>query len=310
MKVLFLCPPAWVNFDLWKQVLRELAPDIVAVVPGELPAESLDVAVVLNPAPGVLRTYPNLKAIFSLGAGVEHLFNDPFLPDLPLVKMASPMMAYCMAEFMLYAVLRHHRNFDGCERSQPLHEWKRPHLYNPMASDRKVTVLGLGELGIATAEMLLRHGFNVSGWSRSPKSVHGITCHSGAEGLAAVLSSTEILACLLPLTPQTDGMLNADVFGRLPRGAAVINAGRGKVLVQPDLLEAIDSGHLSGATLDVTDPEPLPPDDPLWHPRVFITSHAASFPPPSTVAPWLIDNLRRLERGEPLLRRVDRRAGY
>ena len=310
MNLLFLCPPRMLDLAAWKRVLRELDPAIRVLLPEDARPEEVDAAVVQDPPPGALRRYPRLRAIFSLGAGVEHLWSDPLLPEVPLVKMASPMKARVMAEYVLYAVLRHHRGFDVLERQQAAHAWRKPTLYTPLASERRVTVLGLGELGLAAAQALHAQGFCVAGWSRSPRDLTGIAFHSGPQGLARVLPATDILVSLLPLTPETEGLLDARLFGQLPAGAAVINAGRGRQLVARDLVAALDSGHLAGATLDVADPEPPPPDHPLWHPRIFLTAHTASYPPPHTAAPSLVENLHRLAAGQPLLRLVDRAARY
>ena len=165
-------------------------------------------------------------------------------------------------------------------------------------------------MGLAAAQMLKAHGFQVAGWSRTPKNLPGIANYAGADGLARVLPTTDILVCLLPLTPDTERLLDAELFAQLPHGAALINVGRGRFLIAEDLVEAINNGHLAGATLDVTEPEPLPPQHPLWHPRIFDTSHIASYPPPHTAAPSLVENLHRLAAGKPLLPLVDRAAKY
>jgi len=310
MHILFVSPPGIINVGSWRNTLAQIAPDICIVEPHESDAELAEAAMVQFPQPGFLRRYPKLRVIFSLGAGVEHLWADPELPNVPIVKMASPMKARCMSEFILYAVLRHHRGFDVHERNQLEHRWDRGPLYTPLAAERRVMVLGLGELGMHAAITLRDYGFAVSAWSRSLKSVVGVACYAGQAGLDSVLPQTDILVSVLPHTHTTEGLLNAELFAKLPRGAAVVNVGRGKLLVAKDLIAAIERDHLSGATLDVHDPEPLPADSVLWHPRVFNTPHVASYPPPETAAPSLVENIRRLQRGEPLLRLVDREAGY
>lgn len=310
MYLLFVSPPGIINLDSWKTTLAHSAPDITIVEPNERGAELAEAALVQFPPPGLLRRYPQLRVIFSLGAGVEHLWADPELPNVPIVKMASPMKARCMSEYILYAVLRHHRGFDAHERNQLEHRWDRGPLYTPLAAERRVTVLGMGELGMHAALTLRDYGFSVAAWSRSLKDAANIACYAGPAGLDRVLPQTDILVSVLPQTPATEGLLNADLFAKLPRGAAVINVGRGKLLIAAELVAAIDSGHLSGAALDVHDPEPLPVDSPLWHPRILNTPHIASYPPPETAAPSLVENVRRLQRGEPLLRLVDRQAGY
>jgi len=311
MRVLFLCPPVG-NYPAWKAALAEQAPN-VEIVQNDYagPKDAIDVAIVLSPPPGFLKQFSNLKAVFSLGAGAEHLWSDPELPNLPLVRLTYSDKRRSMSEWILYAVLHFHREFDRCARAQRRAEWERID-HSPLAPQRRVGVLGLGDLGAAAALELRAWDFAVSGWSRRQKNLSGVDCFSGREGLFRMLPDVNILVGLLPLTPDTKGILNADVFTRLPRGAAVVNAGRGGNLVTNDLVGALDSGHLSGAFLDVTDPEPLPTGDPLWsHPKITITPHIASYPPPQATVRSFIDMLHMVERGKvselPL---VDRDAGY
>lgn len=272
--------------------------------------EGIDAGLVYRPPRGVLARCRNLRLVYSLGAGVEHLESDPELPDVPVVKLMTTAKQSLMNQWVLYAVLRFHRGFDRFEQLQRDRRWEHQGP-GPLAGDRRVTVLGLGDLGGAAATMLRDQGFRVSGWSRTPKRIDGVRCEHGPEGLAALLPETDILVCLLALTAQTVGLLDARLFARLPRGAAVVNAGRGQQLVAADLIDALDSGHLRGAMLDVTDPEPLPPEHPLWsHPRVAITPHMSAYMPHRKAVVSLMENWRRLEAGEPLLHRVDRARGY
>jgi glyoxylate/hydroxypyruvate reductase A len=209
----------------------------------------------------------------------------------------------------LTAVLRHHREFDRFSRAQRRKEWSYAFPLGP--AERRVGVLGLGELGRAVASTLSAQGFPVAGWSRTAKEAEGITCFAGEAGLKPFLARTDILVCLLPLTAATRGILAAATFAALPQGAFVINVGRGAHLVEADLLAALASGQLAGATLDVFDQEPLPAASPLWdHPNVLITPHVASYCDPRTAADGVADNLRRLAAGEPLLNVVDRSRGY
>jgi glyoxylate/hydroxypyruvate reductase A len=171
--------------------------------------------------------------------------------------------------------------------------------------------MGLGVLGVAVLERLRSYGFTLRGWNRSPRTIDGVETFAGAGQFDEFLSECDVLVCLLPLTPSTAGILNSKTFSALPQGASIINVGRGPHLVEADLLAALDSGHLSRAILDVTEPEPLPPENPLWaHPRVFITPHVASMTQPETAAPILLDNIRRHQRNEPLVGVVDRSRGY
>jgi glyoxylate/hydroxypyruvate reductase len=295
----------------WRDAVARVAPEIAVYGPDdEVPATTFDAALVFEPPRGQLRRYPNLRIIFSLGAGVERLIADPELPDLPLVRLMSGVKQQLMNHWVLYAVLRFHRGFDRFERLQRAGRWEWQGT-GPRAAERSVSVLGLGDLGQASAELLRDQGFQVRGWSRSPRRIDGVHCLHGPAGLQELLPVTDILVCLLPLTTETRGLLNAGLFARLPRGAAVINAGRGPQLVLDDLLAALDGGQLRGAMLDVTDPEPLPAAHPLWaHPRVVLTPHMASYMPHEAAIPSLLDNYRRVISGQPLLHQVDRRRGY
>jgi glyoxylate/hydroxypyruvate reductase len=295
----------------WRAAVARAAPGIEVHGPDEeVPAAAFDAALVFAPPRGRLRRYPNLKIIFSLGAGVEQLIADPEFPDVPLVRLMSAAKQRLMNQWVLYAVLRFHRGFDRFEELQRAGRWEWQGS-GPGAAERCVSVLGLGDLGRASAELLRDQGFQVRGWSRSPRSIDGVHCLHGPAGLQQLLPDTDILVCLLPLTAATRGLLNAELFARLPRGAAVVNAGRGQQLVLEDLRAALDSGHLRGAMLDVTDPEPLPPGHPLWqHPHLVITPHMASYMPHESAIPSLLDNYQRVLEGRELLHLVDRARGY
>lgn len=296
--------------DVWRDELRRRLPALeVRVWPDVGEAGSIETALVWRPPPGELQRYPNLRVMFSLGAGVDGLLADPTLPDVPLVRMVDGSLSDGMCTYVLTAVLRHHREFDRFARAQRRREWA--HAFPHQARDRRVGVMGLGELGRAVASTLVGQGFPVAGWSRRAKEVAGIASFSGEAGLGPFLARSEILICLLPLTAATRGILDATTFAALPRGAFVINVGRGGHLVEADLVAALDSGQLAGATLDVFDEEPLPGASPLWdHPNVLITPHVASYCDPRTAADGVADNLRRLAAGEPLLNVVDRSRGY
>jgi glyoxylate/hydroxypyruvate reductase A len=264
---------------------------------------------VWRPPPGELARYPNLKAILSLGAGIEGLIADPTMPEVPIARMVDPSLTSTMAEYVLLAVLRHHRGFDRFERAQRERRWE--FSLPPQPSDRQVGIMGLGELGAAAARLLLAHGFPVAGWSRSPKALDGVTSYAGHGELHSFLHRTDILVCLLPLTAETRGILDAETFDALPHGASLINVAGGAHLVEQDLLAALDSGHLAGATLDVFTDEPLPPDNPLWqHPKVLITPHIASYSVPAIAAAGVVDNIRRARAGQPLNHQVGRQRGY
>lgn len=298
-------PSAWVD------AMRAQMPDLTIRVWPDCPdPAAVDYALAWKPPPGVLAGLPNLKVIFSLGAGVDALLADPTLPDLPLVRMVDISLTEGMTEFVCQQVLYWHRDAHRFLSQQRERDWRKP-AEMPLARERRVSILGLGVLGTDAASALKALRFDVAGWSRSPRSVPGIACHHGADGLRSLLARTEILVCLLPLTAETEGMLNADLFARLPCGAVVINAARGRILVEEDLLSALDSGHLSGASLDVFQTEPLPPDHPLWsHGRVVVTPHIAALTQPRTATGQVATGIRRHQAGEPLTDLVDRSRGY
>jgi len=257
-----------------------------------------------------LRRYPNLRLLVSMGAGVDHLLAPPGPPPgVPVVRLVDTRLTQAMSEWVLLNVLRFHRQDPEYRAQQAARIWRE--LPPPDTSRRRIGVLGLGALGADAARKLADLGFPVAGWSRRPKTLPGIACHHGPEGLPTVLRQADILVCLLPLTPATRGILDARAFALLPRGAYVLNAARGGHVVAADLLAALDAGHLAGAALDVFEPEPLPPDSPFWsHPKVIVTPHAASATIPASVAPQVIENIRRARAGAPLLHQVDLAAGY
>ena len=295
----------------WRSQLTRLTQQLDIRVWPEIgdPAE-IDYALVWRPEPGFLASLPNLKLILSLGAGVDHLLGDPRLPrHLPIVRLVDPHMTNAMSEFVVLQVLRLHRRDLDYRAQQQAGVWRE--LDQPNAAERRVGILGLGELGQDAGKKLKALGFDVAGWSRSEKAVAGVGSYAGAAGLPLLLGRSEILVCLLPLTAETEGILNARTLALLPRGAALVNAARGAHLVEEDLLAALASGQISAAVLDVFRDEPLPAGHPFWHhPRVVVTPHVAAFTNPSTAAPIILDNIRRFEEGLPLLNRVDPARGY
>ena len=295
----------------WERSLTACAPDIeLRVWPEVGAAEDIEYALVWEPPAGLLASLPNLKVIFSVGAGIDHLASDPELPAaVPVVRMVEPGLTTGMTEFVVMNVLFHHRFMLDYLGQQRASHWEEISQIGP--ASRRVGIMGLGVLGQDAAARLLDFGFPVSGWSRSPKAVPGVTSFAGDAGLRPFLEQCDILVCLLPSTPETVGLLNAESLAALPEGAAVINAGRGSLIVEADLLAALDSGALAGASLDVFDEEPLPADSPIWrHPRVLATPHIASMTIPETAAAAVIDQIRRFERGEPLEHVVDLKRGY
>jgi len=260
-----------------------------------------------NPSLTDFTPFTNAKAVLSLWAGVERIVGNETL-TMPLTRMVNDGMTQGMVEWVVANVLRHHLGLDRYVLN-PTHEWA-PRV-PPLARDRKVAVLGLGALGLACAQGLAGLNFDVTGWSRSQKDIAGITCLSGDDGLAQTLSRAEILVLLLPLTPDTENLLNAQRLAQMPKGAVVINPGRGPLIDDGALLVALDSGHISHATLDVFRKEPLPADHPYWtHLNVTVTPHIASDSRTDSAAQVIAENIRRGEAGEPLLHLVDRGAGY
>ncbi len=295
----------------WRTQLTRLTQELdIRVWPEIGDPTEIDYALVWRPEPGFLASLPNLKLILSLGAGVNHLLGDPHLPrHIPIVRLVDPHMTEAMSEYVVLQVLRLHRRDLDYRAQQEAEVWRELDQQN--AVDRRIGILGLGELGRDAAKKLAALGFDVAGWSRSEKNLGGIASYAGAAGLPPLLGRSEILVCLLPLTAETAGILNASTLALLPKGAALINAARGAHLVEEDLLAALASGQVSGAVLDVFREEPLPADHPFWHhPRVIVTPHVAAFTNPATAAPIILDNIRRFEEGRRLLNRVDPARGY
>jgi len=267
-----------------------------------------------KPRPGMLAGLPNLCAIFNLGAGVDALLADPTLPDVPVCRIVDPDLTGRMTEYVVMTCLMHLRHVDFHRANQAERRWAG--LDQPAARDVRVGIFGLGHLGRDAAEVLLRIGFRVNGWSRSPQNVAGVTCFAGARELAGFLAVTDTLVCLLPLTPETRGILNRDLFCGLARdgvlgGPVLINAGRGGLQVEADIIAALDAGILKAATLDVFETEPLPATSPLWmHPKIMVTPHCAADSTPEALVTVVIDNLRGHASGAPLRDVVDRSRGY
>jgi glyoxylate/hydroxypyruvate reductase A len=295
----------------WVDRLRRLLPGReVRPLEDPGPPEDVAYAVVWAPPAGAIARFPRLKAVVSVGAGIDHVLRDPDLPrHLPILRTTGPEMVQRLREYVALHVLTHHRQLAVTDANQARGVWQQ--IVTPPAQRRGVGVMGLGHIGAQCALTLSELGFDVAGWSRNEKALAGIRTFAGPEGLPGFLARTEILVCLLPLTPETKDILNAGLFGRLPAGAALINAGRGGHLVEADLLSALDSGQLSGATLDVFRTEPLPVDHPFWtHPKVRVTPHIASYIDPATGAGVVADNILRYEAEGRLPDMADATRGY
>lgn len=279
------------NIDLTQD--RTCDPDYIIYAPSDEPID--------------FTRYSSAKAVLGLWAGVERIVSDPNLTQ-PLARMVEPGLSQGMVEWVVGHCLRHHLGLDRhITRQDGVWEQIAP----PLATDRPICVLGLGALGTSVAQALAGLGFPVTGWARSPKTIPGISCLSGTDGLDAALAKAQILVLLLPLTDDTRGLMNAERLARLPKGAVILNPGRGPLIDDDALLAALDSGALGHATLDVFHVEPLPADHPFWaHPRVTVTPHIASETRPASAAKVIAENIRRGEAGLPLLHLVDRGAGY
>lgn len=268
----------------------------------------IEVALVWGAPPDMFASLPGLRCVMALGAGVDDLL--PVVPPgVTLARLVDPALTASMTEYVLYHVLRYHRGMEAYTADRAQRLW-HPRSYPP-ASARSVGVLGLGELGGHAARTLASLGFRVLGWSRTARQMEGVECMSGPDSLDTLLAQSDIVVCLLPLTPETRDILDARSFAHMRRGAHLINAARGAHVVDDDLLAALDTGHLAGAALDVFREEPLPPDHPFWrHPRITLTPHIASLTSLDSVAKELTANLRRFVAGKPLKHLVDRDRGY
>jgi len=302
--------------EVWRAEFAKAAPDRpVVLAPDHTGDETIHYALVWKQKPGSLANLPNLKAIFSLGAGVDHIFHDPQIPDVPIVRIVSDDLSMRMSEYVVWQVLDHHRLGPRYRRQQQARVWHEDRR-QPAANEVTVGILGLGVLGRDAAAKLLALGFKVTGWSRRPHEMEGVGTFHGKEGLGDFLAGADIVVCLLPLTPETKGILSMSIFARLkqegPLGAPVlINAGRGGLQNEADILAALDRGLLSAVTLDVFEKEPLPADSPLWtHPKVTVTPHAAASSAPGALVPLIVQQIEAYERGEPLTNLVDRNAQY
>ncbi|WP_046114351.1 2-hydroxyacid dehydrogenase [Aquincola tertiaricarbonis] len=294
----------------WAEVFRERLPMVdFRIWPDVGDPAQVRFLAAWEPPPDLVHSFPNLQVLFSSGAGVDQFDLAALPPTLPLVRMVEPGIIHGMVEYVSHAVLGLHRDMPQYRRQQQAGQWQ-PLPVRP-ASARRIGVLGLGSLGQAVLRRLVDFGFDCAGWSRSSHEVPGVQCHAGAEGLGRFLARTDILVCLLPLTDATRGFLGAPLFAQLPRGAGLVQVGRGPQLVEADLLAALEAGQLGDAVLDVTDPEPLPAGHAFWrHPRIQLTPHIASMTQPQSAAEVVIDNLRRFEAGEPMTGLVDRIKGY
>lgn len=268
-----------------------------------------EVVVCWNTPPGLYAQMPRLRLVHSIAAGVDNILPGAAEAGLPVCRVVDEDLTRGMLEYVLWAVLHFHRSFDVALRQQRGHVWSRPKLRR--AAECRVGVMGLGALGRSVAAKLLAEGYAVAGWSRSLHRIEGVQTHAGPDGLDSFLASTDILINLLPLTGDTRGILGKALFERLPEGACIVGCGRGEHLLVDDLIAALDSGHLRGAVLDVFPHEPLDAGSALWDmPQVVVTPHMATMASPQAVVQQVAENIRRLQRGQPLRNQVDPERGY
>jgi glyoxylate/hydroxypyruvate reductase A len=314
MTTILLALGSW-EPEAWLERFRALGGGReIRLVPEIGDPAGIDYACVWRPPPGLLATLPNLRAIFSLGAGVDHVMSDPALPAVPIVRIVDPDLTARMTEYVVLHVLLHQRRMPLYGKQQRERIW-REHA-DPSAAEVRVGLMGVGVLGRAAASALTPLGFQLAGWSQSAKSIAGVAMFAGRGELTRFVARTDILVCLLPLTPETRGILRYDLLRALARdgalgGPVLINAGRGGLQVETDILRALDDGTLVGASLDVFEQEPLPTASPLWsHPRVYVTPHNAAQSDPRALAKYVLAQIERHERGLPLENVVNRMRGY
>jgi glyoxylate/hydroxypyruvate reductase A len=295
---------------IWREIFAREAPDLgFAELEDARDLSTIRYLAAWNPTAELLAQLPALEVMFSIGAGIDQ-FDMANVPDhVRIVRMIEPGIAAGMVEYVTMATLVLHRNLIDYSAAQKEHRWAPIRLVP--APERRVGVMGLGNLGQAALRALSPFGFSLSGWSRSPHSIEGVDCHAGNDALPDFLARTDILVCMLPLTGETRGILCRNTLSRLPRGAGLINVGRGGHLVGQDLLALLDEDHLSGAVLDVSDPEPLPADHAFWnHPRIVLTPHVASMTRADSSARALIANIRRHDAGASMEGEIARDRGY
>jgi glyoxylate/hydroxypyruvate reductase A len=308
MALLYKADP--VRGEHWRALFAEHAPDIEWRAWPDIgdPAD-IEYLAAWQAPDDLARLLPNLKVLFALSAGVDQLNLAQLPAGLPVARLLDPGISQGMCEYACLAVLSLHRELPRYRQQQQQGLWQARPLVP--AGQRRVAVMGLGAQGRQILARLAPFGFALSGWARSQHVIEGVTCYAGAEQLPAFLAQADILLCVLPLTEQTTGILDRALFDQLPKGAGLINMGRGRHLVEADLLAALDSGHLGAAMLDVLEQEPAAADHPFWrHPQILLTPHIAAMTHPSSAFPGLLADIRRFERGERMLGQVDLDQGY
>ncbi|MBC5991989.1 2-hydroxyacid dehydrogenase [Pontibacter cellulosilyticus] len=299
------------DINPWLETIKSERPELdLRVYPDTGSEEEITFAITWNHPLGAFKAFPNLKCIASMGAGVDHILKDPELPeDVLITRVTDEHLTNDMATFTTAVVLNYMRGLSAYKAAEQEGNWQpKPYLRQ---RDLTVGVMGMGVLGAEAATQLKKLGFSVQGWAKSHKSIEGIPVYAGADELDYFLATSNVLICLLPLTSETANILNKTTFEKLPQGAYVINVARGEHLVEADLLEMLDKGHLAGASLDVFRTEPLPKEHPFWsHPKVDVTPHIASVTNPASAAKQILQNYDRLHQKEPLINVVSRTKGY
>jgi len=297
------------NLDFLRPLLQAADPSLDVVTWPDPRCLDAEVAACWNSPPGLYAQMPRLRLVHSIAAGVDNVVGEQELRDLPVCRVVDPMLAEGMLQFVLWGVLYFHRQLDLALAQQQRRQWKRPQ--QTPASACRVGVMGLGEIGGHVVRRLPAMGYPVSGWSRTPREIEGVTMFAGQAQYDAFLAQTDVLVCLLPLTAQTRGILGQRTFDALPRGATLIHCGRGEHLVEADLIAALDSGQLRGAVVDVFENEPLPQDHPLWTtPGVVVTPHMATMATFDVTVQQIVRNIAQLKAGAPLFNQVDLTRGY
>ncbi|MEJ0079137.1 MAG: glyoxylate/hydroxypyruvate reductase A [Alphaproteobacteria bacterium] len=298
------------NAQAWRDTFKEQIPELpIRIWPEVNDLSDIEYLAFMHPDFNALPAFPNLKAMFSRAAGVDDIVKHPKLPGVPLGKIEPPGGDPMMTEYVVMQVLRLHRDMPAYQAAQVRREWLRVPIARP--EHRRVGFLGFGMMAKAPALILKSLGFDVSAWVRSPRPAAEVPIFHGSDQLEPFLAQTDIAVCLLPLTPETEGLFCARTFAMMPRGAMLVNVGRGKHVVDKDLIAALDSGQLSYAALDALYPEPLPPESPLWaHPKITVMPHVARRPTVAQLVTEIVANIRSLEAGGGLLQEVDLALGY
>ncbi|XDZ65321.1 2-hydroxyacid dehydrogenase [Alphaproteobacteria bacterium LSUCC0684] len=296
--------------EYWQQGLEMLLPDIRLVAPDAPEAQKAEVIITWDPPEGTIAGLPSLKGVISLAQGVDHILKDPAFPrHLKFARLIDPYMSEAMAEWVLLSILEKHRDSEIYREASTRKEWIR--LRPRVAADTCVAVMGLGAIGSHVAEKVAMMGFRTIGWARSSKSIPGVTAHTGDEGFSTCLEEADFVVSILPLTEETRDLFNAQTFAKMKNGAFFINSGRGLQVVEDDLIKAIDKGHLSGATLDVTRIEPLPKESPLWeHPHICIWPHVSAQTNADTAAHQVADAILAIRSGKDPENVVNVDRGY